>query len=222
MINKQLLKFQGDYENQYIIDKNGKSKKRAWQKKMTPFTEVLIVFGTQRPKEEKEGLNKEESDFINGLEITYNAMTFINEYCKKYGVECVAAAEHNDEKTKHWHIFLQITTALIMLALGERKKEMSEYGKELQDISAEAFSHITIRGLRGSNTVHRKLKLMHKIEQEFKDQQELKGSIRKLVVENLQGLFTKQKPFMFGSEYYRLETENAAKLISKITDIVFK
>ena len=39
-----------------------------------------------------------------------------------------------------------------MLALGERKKEMSEYGKELQDISAEAFSHITIRGLRGSNT----------------------------------------------------------------------
>lgn len=83
MINKQLLKFQGDYENQYITDKNGKSKKRAWQKKMTPFTEVLIVFGTQRPKEEKEGLNKEESDFINGLEITYDAMTFINEYCKK-------------------------------------------------------------------------------------------------------------------------------------------
>ena len=99
---------------------------------------------------------------------------------------------------------------------------MSEYGKELQDMSADAFSHIAVRGLRGSNAVHRKLKLMHKIEQEFKDQQELKGSIRKLVVENLQGLFTKQKHFMFGSEYYRLETENAAKLISKITDIVFK
>jgi len=27
---------------------------------------------------------------------------------------------------------------------------------------------------------------------------------------------------MFGSEYYRLETENAAKLISKITDMVFE
>ena len=53
---------------------------------MTPFTEVLIVFGTQRPKEDKEGLNKEESDFINGLEITYNAMSIINEYCKIYGV----------------------------------------------------------------------------------------------------------------------------------------
>jgi hypothetical protein len=50
MINKQLLKFQGDYNKQYITDKNGKSKKRVWQKKMTPFTEVLIVFGTQRPK----------------------------------------------------------------------------------------------------------------------------------------------------------------------------
>lgn len=31
-------------------------------------------------------------------------MDFINKYCKKYGVECVAAAEHNDEKTKHWQI----------------------------------------------------------------------------------------------------------------------
>ena len=78
MINKQLLKFKGDYENQYITDKNGKSKKRAWQKKMTPFTEVLIVFGTQRPKEKKEGLNKEESDFINGLEITHNVMTLFS------------------------------------------------------------------------------------------------------------------------------------------------
>ena len=33
MINKQLSKFQEDYENQYITDKNEKSKKRAWQKK---------------------------------------------------------------------------------------------------------------------------------------------------------------------------------------------
>lgn len=222
MINKQLSKFQEDYENQYITDKNEKSKKRAWQKKMTPFTEVLIVFGTQRPKEEKEGLNKEESDFINGLEITYNAMTFINKYCKKYGVECIAATEHNDEKTKHWHIFFTNYDRINHACIRRKKKEMSEYGKELQDMSADAFNHIAVRGLRGSNAVHRNLKLMHKIEQEFNDEQELKGSIRKLVVENLQGLFTKQKPFMFGSEYYRLETENAAKLISKITDMVFK
>lgn len=222
MINKQLSKFQEDYENQYITDKNEKSKKRAWQKKMTPFTEVLIVFGTQRPKEEKEGLNKEESDFINGLEITYNAMTFINEYCKKYGVECIAATEHNGKKTKHWHIFFTNYDRINHACIRRKKKEMSEYGKELQDMSADAFNHIAVRGLRGSNAVHRNLKLMHKIEQEFNDEQELKGSIRKLVVENLQGLFTKQKPFMFGSEYYRLETENAAKLISKITDMVFK
>ena len=98
--------------------------------KMTPLTEVLIVFGTQRPKEEKEGPNKEESDLINGLNIAYNAMTFINKYCKKYGVECIAAAEHNDEKTKHWHIFLQITTTLIMLALGERKKRCLNTAKD--------------------------------------------------------------------------------------------
>lgn len=122
MINKQLSKFQEDYENQYITDKNEKSKKRAWQKKMTPFTEVLIVFGTQRPKEEKEGLNKEESDFINGLEITYNAMTFINEYCKNMAWNVSLPPSTTTKRQNIGIFFLQITTALTMLALGERKK----------------------------------------------------------------------------------------------------
>ena len=40
-------------------------------------------------------------------------MDFINKYCKKYGVECVAAAEHNDEKTKHWQILFFQTMVLI-------------------------------------------------------------------------------------------------------------
>ena len=50
IIQEKLFKFKADYEKQKITDKNGKAKKRAWQKKMTPFTEIILSFGTQRKK----------------------------------------------------------------------------------------------------------------------------------------------------------------------------
>ena len=31
-------------------------------------------------------------------------MRFVNAYCAKYGAKCLLVAEHNDEKTKHYHI----------------------------------------------------------------------------------------------------------------------
>ena len=82
-LKEMMLLFKKDYESQTITDKNGKSRKRVWQKKMTPFTEILLTFGTQRPKEENEGLSEEETKFVNGLNIFANAMDFINKYCKK-------------------------------------------------------------------------------------------------------------------------------------------
>lgn len=169
--------------------------KNAHGRKMTPLTEVLIVFGTQRPKEEKEGPNKEESDLINGLKIAYNAMTFINKILQEIRCGMYRCRRAQRRKNKTLAYFFTNYDCINHACIRRKKKEMSEYGKGLQDISAEAFSHITIRGLRGNNAVHRKLKLMHKIEQEFNDLQKLKGSIIKLVLENLQGLFTKQKPF---------------------------
>lgn len=63
---------------------------------MTPFTEVLITFGTTRPKNAKEGLNDQELDLINSLNLRSKAQRFINQYCQKYGVECISMAEHND------------------------------------------------------------------------------------------------------------------------------
>ena len=44
MINKQLLKFQGDYENQYITDKNEKSKKTRMAEKSDPIYQSFDSF----------------------------------------------------------------------------------------------------------------------------------------------------------------------------------
>ena len=78
---------------------------------MRSFCEIIITFGTDRKKEPKEGLNDEESKFINENIHMDRVMRFVNAYCAKYGAKCLLVAEHNDEKTKHFHIFLQ-TTAL--------------------------------------------------------------------------------------------------------------
>ena len=88
LIKEKLSKFKADYEKQKITDKNGNVKRRSWQKKMTPFAEIILSFGTQRPKE---AINKDESAFINGLDMLPRVMGFINGYCNKYGVECISA-----------------------------------------------------------------------------------------------------------------------------------
>ena len=55
IIQEKLFKFNADYEKQKITDKNGNVKRRSWQKKMTPFTEIILSFGTQRKKGETKG-----------------------------------------------------------------------------------------------------------------------------------------------------------------------
>ena len=110
---KKLLKgfqdsFEKDYTKQsYTQKRNGKDTviKKSWRKDMASFCEVIITFGTDREKEPKEGLNDEESKFINENICMDRVMRFINAYCAKYGVKCLLVAEHNDEKTKHFHIF---------------------------------------------------------------------------------------------------------------------
>ena len=174
IIKEKLSKFKADYEKQKITDKNGKVKKRAWQKKMTPFTEIILSFGTQRKKEKNEGLNKEESDFVNALDIFSHANKFINEYCNKYGVECIAACEHNDEKTKHWQIIFENYDYVNHTCIRRNKTQMSKYGKELQDMGADAFRSIAVRGVRGSEATHKNLKQMHKTEIFYENEKALK------------------------------------------------
>lgn len=216
-----LAKFKADYERQGITDKNGKSKKRSWQKKMTPFTEILLTFGTQRPKEEKEGLNDRESSFINGLDITAKAMDFIGRYCKKYGVECIAAAEHNDEKTKHWQIIFTNYDFDKHACIRRSRGDMGAYGIEIQDMGADAFCGIAVRGVRGSKAVHKPLKQMHATEKAYKSEQEFKKSIQKDVYKNISKFISVEKS-IFKGEYYKIGPENLSKLTSVISSMMFE
>ena len=97
---KNLLKgyqesFEKDYTKQsYTQKRNGKDIviRRTWRKDMRSFCEIIITFGTDRHKEPKEGLNDEESKFINENICMDRVMRFVNAYCAKHGVKCLLVA----------------------------------------------------------------------------------------------------------------------------------
>ena len=219
-LKEMMLLFKKDYESQTITDKNGKSRKRVWQKKMTPFTEILLTFGTQRPKEEKEGLNEEETKFVNGLNIFANAMDFINKYCKKYGVECVAAAEHNDEKTKHWQIIFSNYDFTKHACIRRDRKNMAIYGREMQDMGADAFSGIAVRGVVGSKAIHKTLKQMHETELSYKSEQALKNDITSSFEEYVGKVFDEKKSFT-GKIHYEISKEGMEEFIKTISKDIY-
>ncbi|WP_148800654.1 hypothetical protein [Campylobacter concisus] len=219
-IKEMLLQFKKDYESQTITDKNGKSRKRVWQKKMTPFTEILLTFGTQRPKEENEGLNEEETKFINGLNILANAMDFINNYCKKYGVECVAAAEHNDEKTKHWQIIFSNYDFTKHACIRRDRKNMAIYGRDMQDMSADAFSGIAVRGVVGSKAIHKTLKQMHETELSYKSEQALKNDITLNFEECIDEAFDEKKSFT-GKIRYEISKDGMEEFVKTISKDIY-
>lgn len=220
IIQEKLFKFKADYEKQKITDKNGKVKKRAWQKKMTPFTEIILSFGTQRKKEKNEGLNKEESDFVNALDIFSHANKFINEYCNKYGVECIAACEHNDEKTKHWQIIFENYDYVNHTCIRRNKTQMSKYGKELQDMGADAFRNIAVRGIRGSKAIHQNLKQMHKTEIFYENEKALKNEIDSSVQEYVNENFEKVNP-LIGESYYKISKDGMSEFTKTISEVIY-
>ena len=220
LIKEKLSKFKADYEKQKITDKNGKAKKGAWQKKMTPFTEIILSFGTQRPKEPKEGLNKDESDLINGLDMLPMVMSFINYYYNKYGVECIAACEHNDEKTKHWQIIFENYDYANHTCIRRNKTQMSKYGKELQDMGADAFRNIAVRGIRGSKAIHQNLKQMHKTEISYENEKALKNEIDSGVKEYVNENFEKVKP-LIGESYYKISKDGMSEFTKTISEVIY-
>lgn len=220
LIKEKLSKFKADYEKQKITDKNGKVKKRAWQKKMTPFTEIILSFGTQRKKEKNEGLNKEESDFVNALDIFSHANKFINEYCNKYGVECIAACEHNDEKTKHWQIIFENYDYVNHTCIRRNKTQMSKYGKELQDMGADAFRNIAVRGARGSEATHKNLKQMHKTEIFYENEKALKNEIDSSVQEYVNEIFEEIKP-LIGKSYYKISKDDMDEFVKTTSEVIY-
>ena len=226
---KKLLKgfqdsFKEDYTAQsYTQKRNGKDTviKKSWRKDMRSFCEVIITFGTDREKEPKEGLNDEESKFINENIHMDRVMRFINAYCAKYGAKCLLVAEHNDEKTKHFHIFFTNYNfeKHANLRFSGRSKT-AKFGKDLQDMGAEAFEGQVLRGKPSKNR-HKNLTQMHQIASEYKSEKELKEKIQKLIEAEANKYMQKKEPLL-GDEYFRLEPNEKRALMVGLRNSIFE
>lgn len=226
---KNLLKgyqesFEKDYTKQsYTQKRNGKDIviRRTWRKDMRSFCEIIITFGTDRHKEPKEGLNDEESKFINENICMDRVMRFVNAYCAKHGVKCLLVAEHNDEKTKHFHIFFTNYSfeKHANLRFSGRSKT-AKFGQDLQDMGAEAFEGQVLRGKPGKNR-HKNLTQMHQIASEYKSEKELKEKIQKLIEAEANKYMQKKEPLL-GDEYFRLEPNEKRALIVGLRNSVFE
>ncbi|WP_107695867.1 hypothetical protein [Campylobacter concisus] len=226
---KKLLKgfqesFEKDYTKQsYTQKRNGKETliKKSWRKDMDGFCEIIITFGTDRKKEPKEGLNDEESKFINENIHMDRVMRFVNAYCAKYGAKCLLMAEHNDEKTKHYQIiFTNYNFEKHANLRFSGRSKTAKFGKELQDMGAEAFEGQVLRG-KPSNNRHKSLTQMHQIAREYKSEQELKEKIQKLIEAEVNKYMQKEKPLL-GDEYFRLGPNEKRALIVGLRNSVFE
>lgn len=226
---KKLLKgfqdsFKEDYTAQsYTQKRNGKDTviKKSWRKDMRSFCEIIITFGTDRKKEPKEGLNDEESKFINETICMDRVMRFINVYCAKYGVKCLLVAEHNDEKTKHYHIiFTNYNFEKHANLRFSGRSKTAKFGQDLQDMGAEAFEGQVLRGKPSKNR-HKNLTKMHQIASEYKSEQELKEKIQKLIEAEANKYMQKKEPLL-GDEYFRLEPNEKRALIVGLRNSVFE
>ena len=226
---KKLLKgfqdsFKEDYAAQsYTQKRQGKDIviRRTWRKDMASFCEVIITFGTDREKDPKEGLNDEESKFINENIHMDRVMRFVNAYCAKYGAKCLLVAEHNDEKTKHFHIFFTNYSfeKHANLRFSGRSKT-AKFGQDLQDMGAEAFEGQVLRGKPSKNR-HKNLTQMHQIASEYKSEKELKEKIQKLIEAEANKYMQKKEPLL-GDEYFRLEPNEKRALIVGLRNSVFE
>ena len=226
---KKLLKgfqdsFKEDYGKQsYTQKRQGKDIviRRTWRKDMASFCEVIITFGTDREKEPKEGLNDEESKFINENICMDRVMRFVNAYCAKYGAKCLLVAEHNDEKTKHYHIiFTNYNFEKHANLRFSGRLKTAKFGQELQDMGAEAFEGQVLRG-KSSKNRHKNLTQMHQIASEYKSEKELKEKIQKLIEAEANKYMQKKEPLL-GDEYFRLEPNEKRALIVGLRNSVFE
>ena len=205
LLRKYHEKMKVDYEAQTKIYKNGKVVKNHWRENMVGFSEVVISFGTERPKDPKEGLNQTEVNIVNAQISLDRVLKFARSYCAKYGVKCLLIAEHNDEKTKHYQlIFTNYQFENHKNLRFDGKGETLKFGRSMQEMGGIAFDGIALRGEIGSKARHKNLKQMHQDEKEFNNEQEFKNKIRQSIVDRARK-YIKKKESMFGKDYFRLE-----------------
>ena len=228
---KKLLKgfqdnFEKDYGKQsYTQKRQGKDIviRRAWRKDMASFCEIIITFGTDRQKEPKEGLNDEESKFINENIQMDRVMRFVNAYCAKYGAKCLLVAEHNDEKTKHYHIiFTNYNFEKHANLRFSGRTKTAKFGKELQDMGAEAFEGQVLRGKPGKNR-HKNLTKMHQIASEYKSEKELKSKIREQIISIAKEYIKPEYKFLREEiNYFKMETSSEKAFLAELTNLVYE
>ena len=228
---KKLLKcfqdsFKEDYAAQsYTQKRNGKDTviKKSWRKDMRSFCEIIITFGTDRKKEPKEGLNDEESKFINENICMDRVMRFVNAYCAKYGAKCLLVAEHNDEKTKHYHIiFTNYNFEKHANLRFSGRSKTAKFGKELQDMGAEAFEGQVLRGKPSKNR-HKNLTQMHQIASEYKSEKELKSKIREQVISMAKEYIKPEYKFLREEiNYFKMEASNEKAFLAEFTNLVYE
>ena len=228
---KKLLKcfqdsFKEDYAAQsYTQKRNGKDTviKKSWRKDMRSFCEIIITFGTDRKKEPKEGLNDEESKFINENICMDRVMRFVNAYCAKYGAKCLLVAEHNDEKTKHYHIiFTNYNFEKHANLRFSGRSKTAKFGKELQDMGAEAFEGQVLRGKPGKNR-HKNLTKMHQIADEYKSEQELKSKIREQIISIAKEYIKPEYKFLSKKiNHFRMEANSEKAFLAEFTNLVYE
>ena len=228
---KKLLKgyqesFEKDYTKQsYTQKRNGKDTviKKSWRKDMRSFCEIIITFGTDRKKEPKEGLNGEESKFINENICMDRVMRFVNAYCAKYGVKCLLVAEHNDEKTKHYHIiFTNYNFEKHANLRFSGRSKTAKFGQDLQDMGAEAFEGQVLRGKPGKNR-HKNLTQMHQIASEYKSEKELKGKIREQIISIAKEYIKPEYKFLSKKiNYFKMETSSEKAFLAEFTNLVYE
>ena len=222
LLRKYHEKMKVDYEAQTKIYKNGKAVKNRWRENMVWFSEIVISFGTERPKDPKEGLNQTEVNFVNAHVSLDRVRRFANIYCAKYKVKCLLISEHNDEKTKHYQfIFTNYQFENHKNLRFNGKGETLKFGRSMQEMGGIAFDGVALRGEIGSKARHKNLKQMHKDEKEFNDKQELKKKINQLVVKEVKKYTKKEKP-MFGKEYFRIETEDDKAFVEDLVNLVLE
>ena len=220
LLKKYHEKMKADYEAQTKIYKNGKVVKNRWRENMVGFSEIVISFGTQRPKEPKKGLSQTETNFINAQVSLDRVRRFANIYCAKYKVKCLLISEHNDEKTKHYQlIFTNYQFENHKNIRFNGKGETLKFGRSMQEMGGIAFDGIALRGEIGSKARHKNLKQMHLDEKEYSTEQEFKNKIRQSIIDEARK-YIKKKESMFGKDYFRLEIEDDKTFITSLTNLV--
>ena len=213
-------KMKADYETQSKTYKNGKVVKNRWRENMVGFSEIVISFGTQRPKEPKEGLSQTETNFINAQVSLDRVRRFANDYCAKYKVKCLLISEHNDEKTKHYQlIFTNYQFENHKNIRFNGKGETLKFGRSMQEMGGAAFEGIALRGELGSKMRHKNIKQMHKTEKEYSTEQKFKNKIGQSIVDEARK-YIKKKESMFGKDYLRLEIDDDKTFITSLTNLV--